>query len=236
MTKRKAAVASSSPPSTTNRGGEGEGLTAAGHKKQKSPSYTHKFTRKHVYEVKNNPMSGITLPAWVEVLWKHASDIEWGTYWLRLIFLTCMACLNSLLAVIEWVFFNKKIAETTINPRPIFILGHPRTGTTHLHTLLALDTSQFGVPSTFHVGFPSSFLFTHRFAWAMAGILDKTRPMDNVALTFDSPQEDELATNVLTAGTSPYMPIVLMRQEPMFRRFFSFARATQHETSKQSTW
>lgn len=35
-------------------------------------------------------------------------------------------------------------------------------------------------------------------------ILDETRPMDNMRLSFDSPCEDELATNVLTSGLSPY--------------------------------
>ncbi|KAL3930894.1 MAG: hypothetical protein SGBAC_011566 [Bacillariaceae sp.] len=54
------------------------------------------------------------------------------------------------------------------------------------------------------------------------GILDETRPMDNVVLDFDLPQEDELATNVLSAGTSPYMPLFFMSQEPDFRPYYAF--------------
>lgn len=50
-----------------------------------------------------------------------------------------------------------------------------------------------------------------------------------MALSFDTPQEDELATNVLTSGTSPYMPLAFMRQEPQFRRFFSFKTASPEE-------
>lgn len=48
---------------------------------------------------------------------------------------------------------------------------------------------------------------------------------DNMDLSLDTPQEDELAVNMLTAGwggVSPYMPVVLMRQEKEFRAFFSF--------------
>jgi len=158
--------------------------------------YTYKFTRKHINSVKNNPMSGITLRAWLEVLWTHRRSIEWTTYWLRLLFLTTMAVLNTVLWAVEWALYAGRLRRTKVNPRPLFLLGHPRTGTTHLHNLLALDTEQFGVPSTFHVGFPSSFLFTQRYSWLLEPILDKTRPMDNVQLTFETPQEDELATNV----------------------------------------
>jgi hypothetical protein len=44
-------------------------------------------------------------------------------------------------------------------------------------------------------------------------------------LSLDSPQEDELAINVLSGGVSPYMPLVLMKQEPEFRPFFTFKDA-----------
>lgn len=46
--------------------------------------------------------------------------------------------------------------------------------------------------------------------------------MDNVKLHFDLPQEDEIATNVLSTGTSPYMALFFMRQEPSFRPYFAF--------------
>jgi hypothetical protein len=40
-----------------------------------------------------------------------------------------------------------------------------------------------------------------------------------------SSQEDELAVNVLSAGTSPYMPLTFMTDEPSFRPYFSFKEA-----------
>ena len=42
------------------------------------------------------------------------------------------------------------------------------------------------------------------------------------ALAFDLPQEDELGTNVLSAGVSPYMPLIFMQQETEYRDYFSF--------------
>ena len=109
---------------------------------------------------------------------------------------------------------------------PVFVLGHPRTGTTHLHNLLALDASRFVYCDTFSVGFPSAFLSLQRLglkgALARAGVMDDTRPMDNMALSFDSPQEDELATNALSAGSaSAYMCIVFMRRWRDFLAPFS---------------
>ena len=53
---------------------------------------------------------------------------------------------------------------------------------------------------TFQVGFPSTFLCLDRVKSLLAPMLDSTRPMDNMPLDFDLPQEDELATNVLSGG------------------------------------
>ena len=43
-------------------------------------------------------------------------------------------------------------------------------------------------------------------------MIDPTRPMDNMPLHFDLPQEDEIAVNLLSAGVSYYMPLWFMRQ------------------------
>ena len=57
--------------------------------------------------------------------------------------------------------------------------------------------------------------------------------MDNVKLDFDLPQEDELATNVLSAGTSPYMPLFFMKQEPGFRPYYAFDLEATSESSDE---
>eukprot|EP00965_Chrysotila_dentata_P197641 6178308-Pleurochrysis_carterae.AAC.2 len=126
---------------------------------------------------------------------------------------------------------GRAIARQQLNDRPLFILGHPRTGTTLLHTLLALDHEQFATCSTFCAGFPSGFLWLERFKGLFAGVVDSKRPMDNMELSFDTPQEDEIATNVLSAGRSPYMPLVFMTDEPSFRPFFSFRDACPEASS-----
>ena len=77
-----------------------------------------------------------------------------------------------------------------------------------------LKETNFGVCTTFCAGFPSCFLWFEALGkkW-FADVMDETRPMDNVPLDFDLPQEDELATNLLSGGVSPYMPLFFMPQE-----------------------
>ena len=139
--------------------------------------------------------------------------------------ISALSLLNSCMAAIETILYAKQIAQVTLSSRPVFVLGHPRTGTTMLHSLLALDTEQFAICSTFCAGFPSAFLWFEDIGKQLfSGVIDKTRPMDNMPLHFDLPQEDELATNVFTAGdaVSPYMAIWFMNLEATFRPFFAF--------------
>lgn len=189
------------------------------------------FSVGHTMSLRNNALSGIALGGWLRVLWTWRRAIEFRTYAVRVLFLTAMACLNSLFGLIDTLFFGVAIARAVINPRPVFVLGHPRTGTTLLHTLLAKDRSSFIFCSTFQAGFPSGFACLDKLSWLFAGVVDKTRPMDNMALSLDLPQEEELATNVLSGGRSQYMSIFLMRQERYFRKYVSFEGASEGDLS-----
>lgn len=171
--------------------------------------------------VRNHPLSGILLPAWVGLLWHHGRDVDWFRYAPRLAFLTIMSCVNLVGAACDSLLYGRVIARQALNPEPVFIIGHPRTGTTHLHNLLAKDP-RFTHCTTFTVGFPSGFLSFRFLAPLLRLIIDSKRPMDDMALAWDTPQEDELAVNQLSAGASPYMPLCLPRRERLFRRFYDF--------------
>lgn len=49
------------------------------------------------------------------------------------------------------VLYSQAVARQPLHPEPVFILGHPRTGTTHLHNLLSRDPA-FAYATTFHAG------------------------------------------------------------------------------------
>ena len=62
--------------------------------------------------------------------------------------------------------------------------------------------------------------------------MDKTRPMDNLALAWDTPQEDELAVNQLSGGASPYMPLMFMKREKSFRKYYTLREASEAELKR----
>ncbi|GAB5355019.1 hypothetical protein AAMO2058_000169800 [Amorphochlora amoebiformis] len=183
----------------------------------------HNYNVGHALEVKNNPFAGISLGGWCRIVWKYGYYFQWGKYWLRIIFLTFMAFINTFFGFLDWVIFAGSIAKAIVNPNPVFVLGHPRTGTTLLHNLLSLDNKQFIFCSTFQAGFPSGFAILRPISWMFAAFVDSKRPMDNMELSLDLPQEDELATNALSGGASQYMSIYLPQLErKCFRPLIAF--------------
>jgi hypothetical protein len=181
------------------------------------------FTCKNVYSTKNNPLCGITLFKWLVFLFKFGQWIELK-YYFRAFFVTMLSMFNSILSWVEEWKYGTRIRNMELPDDPVFIVGHPRTGTTLVHNLLASDSENFFYCSTFCAGFPSAFLWFEKIGKKLfASAMEKTRPMDSMPLHFDLPQEDELATNMLSAGCSYYMPLWFMKQEPFFRRYLDFS-------------
>ena len=100
----------------------------------------------------------------------------------------------------ERSFRGAEVAAHTPNTRPIFIIGHYRSGTTYLHNLMARDP-QFAFPTLFDVAFPHAFLSAEDILKPIIEkALPETRCSDNLALSVNAPQEDEFAIGKL----SPY--------------------------------
>jgi hypothetical protein len=96
-------------------------------------------------------------------------------------------------------------------PPPLFILGHWRSGTTHLHNLLSLDPG-LASPSSFQVFYPHVFLSAERLHARLFGfLLPRTRLIDQVSFAFDVPQEDEFALCILSSRSS-YLAFAFPRQ------------------------
>lgn len=78
-------------------------------------------------------------------------------------------------------------------PPPVFILGHWRSGTTHLYNVLSRD-AQFGWLPPLATGLPWEMLtLVPLLRRSLERQLPEGRYIDNVAVTPDSPQEDEVA-------------------------------------------
>lgn len=89
--------------------------------------------------------------------------------------------------------YGRKIRDTQLNGDPVFLLGFGRSGTTHLHNLFYQDP-QFGVVSNYQASMHPIALMGRRWLPKLfEKQLPKKRPMDNVAISLDGPQEEEMA-------------------------------------------
>jgi len=95
-------------------------------------------------------------------------------------------------------FMKKNMDKIRLHPSPLFLLGHWRGGTTYLHNMLSKD-DQFGYFSTFDAYVPGVCVKSESLLKGIvAGSLPKTRPMDDVAMGADLPQEEEYALGGLS--------------------------------------
>lgn len=83
-------------------------------------------------------------------------------------------------------------------PPPLFILGHWRSGTTHLYNILA-ESGQFAYPRPLDVGLPWNMLqFARAFERPLSALVPQSRAIDAVKVTPMAPQEDEVALANMT--------------------------------------
>jgi len=102
------------------------------------------------------------------------------------------------LALRETRLIATQLCEHRVDPRPLFIVGHFRSGTTMLHDLLANDPT-FVYPTTFQAFFPRVFLTAKELLKpAFERSLPPHRYGDHVPLAVDGPHEDEFALGQLS--------------------------------------
>ncbi len=135
---------------------------------------------------------GMSATAWFKLLASHRCAVSPSRLGLAL-GVTAFSSANSVLSGLEAVAMRKRLAAVPAPKDPLFIMGHWRTGTTMLHEWLDVD-AQNRCPSTYECLSPHHFLLTESLARRWMGfVLPRRRPMDNMKVSFDRPQEDEAA-------------------------------------------
>lgn len=152
------------------------------------------------YEVKDHQLSITYIHVWLKLLWQN--KISRSKY--PMVFrITLFVILTQPFQWIQKILFHYKISKTDIHTvSPLFILGHWRSGTTHLHYILARD-KQFAYLSNYQ-----SFLLNVSLigrTWLkvlLSPLMPNKRPQDNMKLTVDSPAEEEqpLSNHTTKAG------------------------------------
>jgi hypothetical protein len=154
---------------------------------------------------------GLDFFAWLRILARSRFKVHWSL-WYLVVIITVVSFGNTLLRWLQQAIWGRRIRQTEITQPPIFILGHWRTGTTFLHELLIQD-QRHGYPTTYECMGPNHFLLTERFARFLKFLMPAHRPMDNMKVGFDRPQEDEFALCML-GQRSPYLTIAFPNNPP----------------------
>ena len=172
---------------------------------------------------------GITLQEWLRLLWKHRFAID-PLYWPRATFMSGISVINSIVRRRENRTYSLKVVDVNIKP-PVFILGHWRSGTTHLHNLLAVDR-QTAYPTAYQVLNPHTFLSTEKYS-RLVFVSPKTRIIDNMSFGSEVPLEDEFAI----CGTlrSPYLGWVFPRAADHYERYLTFRGIPEEEIAEWKT-
>lgn len=107
--------------------------------------------------------------------------------------------------LLESLIFDRRLAKHPIEEGPIFVIGHWRSGTTHLHNILSQD-KRFSYLSFSNMVMPHDMLlgrFLPVIPLIMKLALPKTRGIDKLPLSPHLPQEEELSLGMLS-GDSYY--------------------------------
>jgi omega-hydroxy-beta-dihydromenaquinone-9 sulfotransferase len=118
-------------------------------------------------------------------------------YTVRVIVLFLVSVVMLPFNALEWLLFQRRIDQTQLSDSPLIILGHDRSGTTHLLNLLSLDP-QFAYTRPSQMVLPGCCILFDKVMDTLLGFLDYRRPFDNMEVGPGSPQDDEVPLVKLT--------------------------------------
>ena len=177
-------------------------------------------------------LAGITLGDWLHLLADNRFSVDFA-YLPRAVSISFAALWNSAFRWYEDRRYGSKWKSVSVPP-PLFVLGHWRSGTTHLHYLLGQD-HRFACPNFYQVISPHTFLSTEgRFSGPMAFLLPEHRAYDNVRQDLTVPCEDEFAMCVW-GFRSPYLAGVFARRAAHYDRFLTFRGAPPQDVEAWKT-
>ena len=142
--------------------------------------------------------AGIKLERLLRLLGRNS--VEWRFRNVaRIAFLLQSGAWSSFFSWFEAARYGRAIGRAPVPTDPVFIIGHWRTGTTLLHQLMALDPA-LSAPPLFQEAVPASFLVSYPYYRPLfKRVVSERRPMDEVRIGMDEPQEDEYAIYRITS-------------------------------------
>ncbi len=173
---------------------------------------------------------GVEAPEWLDLLRKNKWQVD-GTYAHRAAWISAWSLPITMAGRTEDMMYGRQLASMELSPTPLFILGHWRSGTTHLHNLLGRAPGHT-YPNVLQVVFPTCFLVADKILpTLMPNALGETRTYDNVKQGWHEAAEDEIALAKLT-GLSPYISFMFPGNASKYERYIDFMEASNAEKAK----
>lgn len=175
-------------------------------------------------------ITGIEMSDWVRMLatngWKVSPEYIHRAAWV-----SGWALPATIFGRLEDAKYSQRLAAMEIEPTPLFILGHWRSGTTHLHNMLGRDP-QNTFSTVYQCVFPGAFLTTEKFLPALtSALLPETRTYDNVKFGWAESAEDEIALAKL-CGLSPYIAFMFPENSGRYEKYVDFLEVTEEERQR----
>jgi hypothetical protein len=124
--------------------------------------------------------------------------------------------------------FQKKINQLELSEDPIFILGHWRSGTTHLHYTLSQD-KRLGYLNNHQAYIYNLALLSPRLVRKItARFFPETRPQDNIKMSPEAPAEEEQPLSCTSHRTGIHH-FWLPKNRSYFDRYNLFENITDNE-------
>jgi hypothetical protein len=185
--------------------------------------------KKKRYKVREHQLYTVRRPVWNQL--KRENRID-DIYRFRARKINWTSRLFQPGAALQQALFRRSIRKRSFDSHPpVFILGVWRSGTTHLHYMMARD-AQFGFLNNHQAfTFNLSLLSLDRFNKIFNIFVPGKRPQDNVKLTLDDPAEEEQPFSTMTPCSSIHS-FYFPRNQQYFQKYHLFEGTTEQERDR----
>lgn len=133
--------------------------------------------------------------------------------------------------IYEYFYYRNRVRKYKFKTPPIFIIGHWRSGTTHLHNLLCRDP-EYGFSSTYQAVFPNNLKSKWLFKTFMNLNMPEKRPSDNVQLSANFPQEEEYALSNMTHSSFYHFFYFPSINDWLYEKYVRFSGISANKKNK----
>ncbi len=176
-----------------------------------------------------HPLGGSTVTNWIRLLWENG-----GFHYKHLphaVTISATSIITSVPRLRFWLQWGLRMRRTRIDPPPLFVLGHWRSGTTLLYRLLCRDPA-LGYVRMWDTLAPKASISLDYLRPILTPGMPYRRPMDDMPTGMQWPYEEEAAMALLSPLSyfhSFYFPCHMDRH---FRRAVLFEDVSDREVER----